>query len=368
MFFSSNQPLTGIDIGNSNIKLVKFNKKGSHYHLENFGILPLPTGLMDRGEIADPNELSTRIKALVKAEKLRGRKVITALSGDQVVIKKISLPVMSMEELEETILKEADQYLPFTIDECNIDYHIIKNPTEEEIKEYLENPPDGEEEDEGPQMELFLVAVHKEKAETMSTIFKNAGLDLAVIDVNIFSLENSFEANHVLHQDEVVALVDIGANVTGINILSNKVSSFTRDIPLAGDFFTDKISKDLGVDYEEANKLKFGISENGKDNEEVVKSVLEGVEEFSKELSGAFEYFSTAENKPVDKIYFAGGGLGLQGVEKIIGEKLNVAVDIIDPFRNIKINNKVFDPEYIRVYSPISAVATGLALREEFDR
>jgi len=368
MFFQSNQPITGIDIGNSNIKLVKFNKKKDGYHLENFGIMPLPVGLIDRGEIADSDELSARLKALVKSEKLKGRKVATALSGDQVVIKKISLPVMSQEELEETIMKEADQYLPFTLDECNLDYHIIKQPTDEEIKNYIDNPPEGDEEDEGPQMELFLVAIHKEKVESMTTVFRNAGLDLAILDVNIFTLENCFEVNYGMRDNEVTALVDIGSTVTGVNILVNKMSAFTKDIPIAGNFFTEKIASDLKVDFEEANKLKFGIMHDGSDNEEVIKSVLEGINEFTTELEGALEYFSTAENLTVDKIYFAGGGLGLQGIEKILGDKLNVAVDIIDPFKNVVINNKVFDPQYIRVYAPISAVATGLALREEYDK
>ncbi len=366
MFFSSKQPLVGIDIGNSNIKVVQLKKKRSGYRLEHFGILPLPDGLIVGGEIADPNELSSRIKALIKAEQITSRMVVTALSGEQVVIKKISLPVMPLDELEETILKEADQYLPFSLDECNIDYQIIKKPTEDEIKAAMLTA-DESDDDEGPQMELFLIAVHKEKAESLRTIFRNAGLNLDVIDVNIFALENCFEMGYGF-SSEVVALVDIGASVTGVNIVVNKMASFTRDIPLAGNFFTEKISNDLGVDEEEANKLKYGTITRGDDNEEVVKSVLEGVEELSLELENAFEYFSTGENMSIDKIFFAGGGVGLQGIEKLIGERLNIPVDIIDPFRKVQVNSKVFDPEYIRVYAPIAAVATGLALREHLDK
>src|SRR3990172_1464140 len=256
MLFGKPKGLIGLDIGSSSIKLCELKETKKGYHLQNFGIAPLPPEVIVDGQLMNSSAVVDAIQTLVRDRKIKVKEVATSVSGTAVIIKKIKLPAQSPEELSESIKWDAEQYVPFDINYVNLDYQIL-HPGDEE-----------------GQMEVMLVAAKKDFINDYVAVVKEAGLNPVVMDVDAFALENMYEINYAIQEGEVLALVNIGASTININVTKGGMVVFTRDVTAGGNAFTEEIQKQLGVSFEEAETLKIGGS-SGADTEEVMRQEVQ---------------------------------------------------------------------------------------------
>lgn len=351
--------LIGLDIGSHSIKAMELKEiKGGQWKLVKFGLHRLPAEAIVDGAIMNSAAIVEGIRDLIARHKIKSRDVATSISGHSVIIKKITLPAMTEEELAETIQWEAEQYIPFSISDVNIDTQIL-----------------GINED-SAQMEVLLVAAKKDIIQEYAAVVSEAGLKPLIMDVDSFAIENTFDLGDVINPDEAVALVNIGASLININILYQGVTAFTRDLNMGGNQFTEEIQKQLGVSYEEAEALKLGgnIAEALSTTEAIVPqevgSILRSTSEaIALEIQRSIDfYLATASGVGLSKIILSGGSAKVPGLIEAIEGTMNVAVEMSDPFRMIQYNPKDFDPDYLNDLSPMSAVVAGLAVRRLGDK
>ena len=351
--------LLGLDIGSHSIKVMELKEiKGGQWKLVKFGLHRLPAEAIVDGAIMNSAAIVEGIRDLIARHKIKSRDVATSISGHSVIIKKITLPAMTEEELAETIQWEAEQYIPFSISDVNIDTQIL-----------------GINED-SAQMEVLLVAAKKDIIQEYAAVVSEAGLKPLIMDVDSFAIENAFDLADAANPYEAVALVNIGASLININILNQGVTAFTRDLNMGGNQFTEEIQKQLGVSYEEAEALKLGgnIAEALSTTEAIVPqevgSILRSTSEaIALEIQRSIDfYLATASGVGLSKIILSGGSAKVPGLIEAIEGTMNVAVEMSDPFRMIQYNPKDFDPDYLNDLSPMSAVVAGLAVRRLGDK
>jgi type IV pilus assembly protein PilM len=271
-----------------------------------------------------------------------------------VIIKKIAVPRMTPEELEEQIPWEAEHHIPFAKDDVEIDHELINAQNAQ------------------GQMELLLVAAKKEVVGDYAAVAREAQLTPVVVDVAAFTLQNAFEVNYQVAGNETVALMNVGAAISNINIISGGVSTFTRDVTIGGNAFTEEIQKQLNVSYDEAEALKIGG--NRADADSVVPQEVERVlgsvaEQMAGEIQRSLDFYaSTAADSHLAKVLLSGGTAKIPALFKTIEQRVGVPVEILNPFKNIEIDNRRFDPAHIMDIAPTAAVAVGLALRRPGDK
>ena len=345
--FGNSKQVIGLDIGASSIKVVQLAQSKKGTELKTFGVLPLAPEVIVDGAIMDAEVVVDTIKQAVKEFKAKGKYAAISVAGHSVIVKKIIVADMSRQELEGAIETEAQQYIPFDIEDVNVDFQIL------ESNESLES---GE-------MAILLVAVKKEKVEEHIQLIREASLDPIVVDVDAFALENAYELNYELDPDLVVGLVDIGASTMNINILQDGVSSFVRDISIGGDQYTEAIQKEFNVSFDVAERLKRGQLVEDISQDDVLAIVNTVSDDIAVEIQRSFDFFrASTMDVAVDKLYLAGGCSLFGGIDRFFEEKLGVQVEIFNPFRNIKVPRR-FDKDYIESIAPQAAVAVGLALR-----
>ena len=345
--FGNSKQVIGLDIGASSIKVVQLAQSKKGKELKTFGVLPLAPEVIVDGAIMDAEVVVDTIKQAVKEFKAKGKYAAISVAGHSVIVKKIIVADMSRQELEGAIETEAQQYIPFDIEDVNVDFQIL------ESNESLES---GE-------MAILLVAVKKEKVEEHIQLIREASLDPIVVDVDAFALENAYELNYELEPDLVVGLVDIGASTMNINILQDGVSSFVRDISIGGDQYTEAIQKEFNVSFDVAERLKRGQLVEDISQDDVLAIVNTVSDDIAVEIQRSFDFFrASTMDVAVDKLYLAGGCSLFGGIDRFFEEKLGVQVEIFNPFRNIKVPRR-FDKDYIESIAPQAAVAVGLALR-----
>ena len=239
--FGGSKGLVGLDIGSSAIKAVELKAGGkgsSDYQLLNIGMEPLPPEAIVDGAIMDSGAVIDAIQRLFSAQKIKTNDVATSVSGNAVIVKKISLPQMSPEELAESIHWEAEQYIPFDIQDVSLDYEVIEGGGT------------------GGNMDVLLVAVKKDKISDYTSAISQAGKNPAIVDVDVFALQNCYEVNYGVDPAKVVALLNVGASIMNINIVKGATSIFNRDISVGGNQYTDAIQKDLNLSFDQAETLK----------------------------------------------------------------------------------------------------------------
>ena len=356
MFAMRKRLLVGIDIGTHSIKVVRLKQKGRGYQLLNFGIMPLRPETIVDGNIADADAMVEAVRNLMRIEKIKAKEVATAVSGQSVIVKRIRVPQMTEQELNEAIQGEAEQHIPFEISDVNIDFQVL--PAAREDDERTDN-----------QMDVLLVAAKKAKIRDYTSLLTAAGLNPVVVDIDAFALENEYEVS-TGQEDGVVALVDIGATTMNINVLKASSTLFQRDIAIGGNRYTAAIQKELQVSYDQAEALKMGVGLTDNHSQEEVLAVMAGVsEEIAEEIQRSFEFFrTTAADEVIDKMVISGGCAKIKGLDRFLSNRLGLPVSVADPFRGLYYNEKVFDPEYLHDMSPVAAVSVGLALRRMRDR
>jgi len=365
VFFSlANKPFLGIDIGSYAVKLALLKKSKRGFELLNFGMLPLPPDTIVDGEVENPGAVTDVIKNILKAEKIPSsvKNCVFSVSGQSVIIKKITVPLMSEDDLAESIQQEAEQYIPFDIDEVNVDFQIVKSegPIPKKGQKLQES--------EDRQMDVLLVAVKKDVIAEQAGILINAGLKPTIADLDVFALENGYEVSNGLDQDDTIALINIGAFVTNVNIIENGITAYTRDIAIGGSKITETIQKKMNIGFKDAEKFKLGIFEGSTRREDVIPHVKAGVAVIAEEIRKTFEMFQRTSEGRVRRVHLSGGTAALEGIDTLMGQELGLSCDIINPFRNIKVNPKMFDPEYIEKIAPMAVIAVGLASRRLDDK
>ena len=350
--FRKAKAVVGLDIGSSAVKAVELKTAGRAFKVVAYGREPLPADSIVDGAIIDGAAVADTIKRLFEKRKIRTKDVAASLSGNAVIVKKITLPLMTEAELAESIYWEAEQYIPFDIQDVNLDYQVLER-----------GEPGAK-----STMEVLLVAAKKEKIADYTGVIAQAGRTAVVLDVDAFALQNAYEANYGVEAGAVVVLLNVGASATTINILNGEQSVFTRDIPIGGNAYTEALQRELNLPYESADGLKRGVDAEGAsfdDARPVLRAVSENV---MLEIQKTFDFYkASAASDRVDRIVVSGGASRAEGFTEMLAERFNAPVDVFDPFKKIS-----FDPKKLGGDDPdagaTSAVAVGLALRRVGDR
>jgi type IV pilus assembly protein PilM len=347
--------LVGLDIGSSGIKLVQLKENRGRYVLQKFGIKALEPEVIVDGTVMDEGRVVSAIKELFEELNVKVKQVAVSISGHAVIIKKISLPPMPDNELEEQVKLAAEQYIPFDINEVNIDFHVLSGS-------------EGEGDNQG-EMSVILVAAKKDKINELTELVKGAGLFPMVMDVDAFAIENMHAINYPVSQEDTTALVNIGASVMNMNIVRGGVSVFTRDIPIGGNRYTEAIQRELGLSFEEAEETKKGRKPAGSNQASVI-GVIDSVNaEVASEIARTVDYFkSTVRDADVQHVLLCGGGAQVAGLEQQLKDRIQAAVEIANPFGEVDTSGSDLDQAALAELAPIAAVGVGLALRSVGDR
>ncbi len=339
--------LLGLDIGSNSIKAVEFEWV-KNPRLKHFGMIPLPPEAIVDGALMDSASIVESIRSLVEGLKIKTKNAAVSVSGHSVYTKAITVPLTPQDQLESAILWEAGRQIPFDIEDVRLDYQIL----DEGVK--------------SDQMSVLLVAAKKEMIDDYKAVIEEAGLSPAIVDVDVFAIENAFNLNYESAIDEVVALVNIGASVMNINILKGGTSAFTRDVSIGGRQITEEIQKRLKMTYEEAEAIKLKERDAGAQSGEVDQIVQTMVDQIATVVKQSLEFFlASSTGEDVKKIYLSGGCAKIQMLPSMIEERIDTPVEVFNPFAKVDFNPDVFDPVYIKQVAPLAAVAVGLALRRE---
>jgi len=347
--------LVGVDVGSSAVKAVELKASGKPgaetYQLVNIGMEALPPEAIVDGAIMDSGAVIDAVQRLFAAQKIKTVDVATSVSGNAVIVKKISLPQMSPEELAESIHWEAEQYIPFDIADVAIDYEVVDSGGE------------------GGNMDVLLVAVKKDKIGDYTSAISQAGKTPQVVDVDVFALQNCYEVNYGLDPGQIVALLNVGASIMNINIIKGGSSIFNRDIALGGNQYTDAIQKELNLSFEQAEALKRGGHVEGAAPENLPPILHAVSDTIALEIQKTVDFFkATANEDHIDRMYLAGGTSKVPGLRDMLSERFEAGVEILNPFNAITYNPKDFDPDFINELGPQAAIAVGLAVRRVGDR
>ncbi len=352
--FGSKENLLGLDIGSGSIKLLQLKETNGKLKAERFGVKALPAEMIVDGAIMDGLGVVTTIKELAGEQKLRNKNVALSISGTSVIVKKIALPSMPEEELEKQIKFEAEQYIPFDINDVYLDFHILTQK--------------GQLSEGQTEMEVLLVATKKDKLNDYANAVREAGLTPKVVDVDSFAIENMYCANYDVSPAELTALVNIGASVMNINILKGGMSVFTRDITIGGNRYTERIQQDLSLSYENADAAKKGKFPNA--NTAMLSEAITAVDmEVATEIGRSFDYFrTTSHDDDIARIVLCGGCAKIKSLPARVSEQVGIATTVADPFSKIDATGLNMDSAELTEMTPDAAVVVGLALRREGDR
>jgi type IV pilus assembly protein PilM len=350
MLFMKSKEIVGIDIGSSSVKLVQLTEQKGIYHLVNVGILPLPSDAIVDNSLMDTTSIVETIKDLTKSLGTKAKEAVCSISGNSVIIRKISLPAMTPEELEDQIAWEAEQYIPFDINDVNLDFEILESDLSSSGK-----------------MTILLVASKKEIINEYVAVFNEAGLKLVVIDVDSFAVQNVYEKNYTPSDSEVVALINIGASIMNLNVVKGGGSLFTRDVQMGGNLYTEEIQRQFSLSSQDAERCK--LTGDYPDTERLRDTIYRMNETISQEIHRSLDFYnSTAEENKISRIYLSGGGSKVSMLLETLTHRLGLPVELLNPLKNIKYNEKEFDPEYLQEIAPLVAVAAGLAMRRLGDK
>ncbi len=352
MLFGRSRNLVGLDIGDNSVKVVELRDqgKGRGFQVVNLGWEPLSSEAIVDGAIMDAQLVSETIQRLFQRCHIRtSAPVATALSGHSVIVKRISLPTMSEAELAESIHWEAEQYIPFDIEDVNLDYEIL----------------DGSSLSGDGNMDVLLAAAKKEKINDYIGVITQAGLNCVTVDIAAFAMQNTFEANYDFEHDQVIALVDIGSAVTSISVLHGGTSVYWRDINIGGNQFTDAIQKELNLSADQAEQLKRGEDVDGITFERVMPILSAVNDDVGTEIQKTLDFFRqiSATNQPLTRLFLTGGTAQMVHIKESLGARLKTEVELLNPFRKIAPSGRNATPELVNQMMPTASVAVGLGLR-----
>ena len=339
--------LVGLDIGSSSVKAVELQRKGGVLHLTSLGYENLRTDTIVDGQIMELNNVSDVISSIFNEHKIKTTRVAAGVSGHSVIVKNIVVPPMSEAELHESFSWHAEEHIPFDIADVNLDYHITGSSNES--------------------VSVLMAACKSDKIANVKQAIQLAGKQPVIIDVDAFALQNCYEVNYRPSPGDVVALLNIGASTMNINILNGALSVFARDASVGGSQYTSLLQKELGLTFEQAEAVKRGMplpeGVEGRDINPIIETVSDIL---ALEIQKTMDFYrATAEEgeSAIQKILFSGGGSKLPGLSEYLAKRFELPVEFFDPFKQIQVDARRFDPDYMREVVPEMVVAVGLALR-----
>src|SRR5271165_7094361 len=336
--------LIGLDIGSSSVKAVELKKTKEGYELVSHGIETLAQDTVVDGAIMDAPSVAEKIISIFDTQKIKAKDVATSVSGHSVIVKRVSMPLMTEEELFDRVQAEASQHIPFDIADVNLSHQLL---------EATEN-----------QMDVLLVAVKKDKILNHTNVLAQAGKTPVVVDIDAFALQNAFELNYEPDPSQVVALLNVGASVMNINIIRGWTPLFTRDVSVGGNQYTDALQKELDLSFDDAERLKKGDtlpSVTDEQKQQILRSVSDIL---TLEIQKTFDFFrATASGENIQRIVVAGGTARVPGLVDLLREEFAMPVEELNPFRKVLINPSKHSDDQIREMAPRLAIAVGLALR-----
>jgi type IV pilus assembly protein PilM len=339
------------DIGSSSVKMVEAAVDKSGCHLLNAGVMPLPPGAVQNNMVVEERLVVESIRKLTQEYGVKASKVISAVPGRAVIIKKIQMPRQDEDELEANVEFEANKLIPENLENVNLDYQVVG---------YLEG---------GNKMEVLLVAVKKEIVNSFADVIESAGLTPAIIDVDYFAMENMYEINYEpQNAGEIIGLIHIGAHYTSINVLSNGISTFTGDLPVGGREFTDTVRRAMQISDTEAETFKIEGLMNGNKASDLETLLRPAAQSLAEEIQRTLSlYGAIASEDGIRRIFLTGGGAKVVGLTSAMEERLGVPVKLADPFRNFRLSKNLNKAALAEV-APLFGVAIGLAIRRPDDK
>jgi type IV pilus assembly protein PilM len=344
--------LVGVDIGSSSIKVCQLKESRKGFSLVRFGFADLPPQTVVDGQVMDATTIIETLQKVFRDAKIRQREISVSVSGQSVIIRKISVPMMTNAELEEQIQWEAEQHIPFEIKDVQVDYQVLRR-----------NP-------EASQMELLLVAAKRDQINDYAQLARDAKLRPVVCDIDAFSVQNLFEISRGLPQDQTIALINVGASLASLNIIANGVSAFTREIANGGNVITEEIQKQLGVPYAQAEVYKCGGVPEGGEAGILPQPVTRVIEAITDSIAGEIQrsldfYLATSGENEISRIFVTGGCANLPQLAQAIERRARAPVEVWRPSERIVVEGKDVDRNLFESRAAQLAVALGLALRKE---
>jgi type IV pilus assembly protein PilM len=350
MAFGKKASPVGLDIGSRTIKAAEIVETKKGQVLKKFGMTDIAPGLIEEGTINDPEDVAESIRQLFKSYSIKKSNVALSIGGYSVIVKKINVQTMAEEQLQESIHFEAEQYIPFDISDVNLDFQIL-GPNE--------NNPN--------QMNVFLVAAKKEMVNDYVNLANLAGLNPCIVDVEAFALQNIFEINYDT-ESENIALIDIGASKTSLNILKGSSSVFMRDVSLGCSQINQKIISLLNCSFEEADEIKLGQQPDRISEEDMKEITSAIVSDWCTEIRRALDFFySTYPDDQIKRIVLSGGGGNIAEFRELLAAETSAAVETINPFGKFSVDDSL-DPLFIKEIAPQAAICMGLAIRKVDDK
>jgi type IV pilus assembly protein PilM len=351
--FRKPKAVVGLDIGSSAVKAIELKPQGKGgFRVAAYASEPLPPDTIVDGAIVDAVAVADAIRRIFDSKRFKATDVVASLSGSSVIVKKIALPVMTESELAESIHWEAEQYIPFDIQDVNIDYQVL----------------DGGAEGGKQTMDVLLVAAKKDKIADYAGVIAQAGRTPVVMDVDAFAVQNCFEANYGADPG-VTVLLNAGASAINVNIVSGDQSLFTRDISVGGNAYTEAVQKEFGLAFDAAEQAKRGHpvdAASPDDVQAVLRTVSEGL---LLEIQKTFDFFkATTSADRIDRVLVCGGASQVGGFTELISERFDTPIERLDPFKTIGFDAGKLGIESSDQIAATAAVAVGLALRKAGDR
>jgi type IV pilus assembly protein PilM len=347
-FSKSQTPLLGIDISTAAVKLLELSRNGARYKVESYAVAPLPQDAVVDKNIANIEVIGNAIKEVVRQSGTRAKRACVAVAGSSVMTKIIAMPAsLSEREMEEQIMVEADQYIPYSLDEVNLDF---------EVQGVSKNNPE--------MLDVLLAASRRENIEDRVAALSYAGLKAAIVDVEAFAMENAFklliDQMPESMENKTIAIADIGATITSLSVLHGGKTIYTREQGFGGKQLTEEIQRRYSMSYEEAglSKRHGGLPDN------YLTDVLEPFKRaLLQQIARSLQFFvSSSANRTVDVMILAGGCASIAGLEHLVERDLGMPTYIANPFINMELSGRI-KPQNLNNDTPAMMIACGLALR-----
>jgi len=346
--------LVGLDIGSHSIKVIELSPKKKEadgpFEVKKIGYEILPRDAIVEGTVIDSAAVVETVRLIFDENKISNKNVAISISGNSVMIKKITLPSMDTEELAESIIWEAKHNIPYPYEETNIDYAILQPSPKKEDKN----------------LDILLVAAKKDKIANYSNVVHQARKNLHAIEVDVFALQNAWEISYPeMLSEKTVAIINIGATITSVIIIEEGTPQLFRDLPKGGFSIIENMSKDLNISFDDAEKALKGIPVKDFPQEKLETALQTNLANLYEEIEKTFSFYEAAEKqgKKMDQIFLSGGLSKLKDLSALFEEKFKINTEIFNPFRKISCDEKKFDAIYFQELAALFGVATGLATR-----
>src|ERR1044072_8812635 len=344
MLFGKKPSLVGLDIGSHTIKAVELESSNKGYRLSNWGIsAPLGEAIVD-GEIMDRQLGTHAISTVLETRGIKSKTVVAAVSGRAVIVKKILMNRLAPEDAQQAVYWEAEQHVPYDINDVSLDFEIL-----------------GAAPNDPQQMQVLLVAAKKDMVISFSDLIREAGLTPIIVDVDSFAAQKAIEGNYDLAPSEVVAILNVGSEMTNINIVQAGVPYFTKDLQVGGSTFTEAVQRKYNLSQSEAAAAVRGESGPGLEVTPVLEQACEGI---ATALDRAQAYLRTAgEAGAISRILVCGGSPLTPGMTAFLNRRFHVPAEIVNPLSRIQYDPALFAGQDVMKVAPLFTVGIGLALR-----